>query len=324
MLKEISFLQGVVMSEEMADITLSGNKVLPPKNDKIALIDADTIVFASSTSCEYCGDLLPREMYTDEEWLLITQDPGYDEENHVMYGINLEQAIEHSLDKLNRIMEMSGCKDFQLHFTVGRESFRYTKVDVEYKANRQIDSQGEKTRAPFGLHEIKQELCRRYPLKTKMWYECEADDAVWWLGDKYPEKYIVHAVDKDVLGATKAEAFNYLERKAYTHPKSGNLIEAIDMQFVKSEAPEIFWYKQCLTGDVGDGIIGIKGIGPVKANKILLGCTTDAERWDAIVAAYEKANRTMLDALLNMRMVRLDQYNPETNELKLFDPRDLV
>ena len=157
-----------------------------------------------------------------------------------------------------------------------------------------------------------------------MWYECEADDSVWWLGDKYPEKYRVCAVDKDVLGATKGIACNYFERTAYTHPKSGNLISAIDMKFVEAPMPEDFWYHQCLTGDAGDGIIGIKGIGPAKAAKILLGAKTDIEKWDRIVEAYEKNGRTMLDALLNMRMVRLDQYNPETNVLKLFDPRDLV
>lgn len=312
------------MSEEMVDVTIGkGGKVLPAKHGKIALIDADTIVFAAATACEYCGDLLPRDAYTDEEWQLITQDPGYDSVNNLMYSIDIAQAIAHCTDKINRILENSGSVDFELHFTVGRESFRYTKVDVEYKANRQIDSQGEKTRAPMGLYSIKQELCSMYPNSTFMWYECEADDAVWWLGNKYPDKYLVHAVDKDILGALPYEAFNYYERRAYKHPKSGNDIEAIEMQFVTANSTEDFWYRQCLTGDDGDGIIGVKGIGPAKAKKALKDCNTDKERWQAVVEIYEKNGRTMLDALLNMRMVRLDQYNPETNTLKLFDPRDL-
>ncbi len=308
----------------MTDISLDeGGNILPPSTDKIALIDADTICFAAASTCEYIENLLDRDFYSDLEWAVIVNEPGYDEEEHIVYYQNIDEAVEHSISKIGKILERSGTKDFQLHFTGGRESFRYTKVDKEYKANRVIDSQGKKTRGPIGLYQIKQEMCRRYPLKSKIWYECEADDSVWWLGDKYPDKYLICAVDKDILGATKAEAFNYFEMREYTHPKSGNLIKAIDMRFVQADEPDIFWYKQCLTGDTGDGIIGIKGIGPKKADKILLGCKTNIERWDKIVRAYETAGRTMIDALLNMRMVRLDQYNPETNELKLWNPRNL-
>ena len=307
----------------MVEVDLdSGGNILPEKTNLVALIDADTISFASASTCEYIEDLLPRDMYSDEEWAVIISDPGYDEEMQIIYMQNIEEATNHSIAKIEKILELSGAKDFMLHFTAGRESFRYTKVDKEYKANRVIDSQGNKTRGPIGLYQIKQELCRRYPLKSKIWVECEADDAVWWYGDKYPEKYLVVAVDKDVLGATKREAFNYFEMKGYKHPKSGNIIKPIDMRFVTAEEPELFWYHQCLTGDKGDGIIGIHGIGKVKAAKILLGCATNTERWEKIVEAYEKAGRSMIDALLNMRMVRLDQYNPETNELILWKPDD--
>lgn len=308
----------------MADINLDSNgKELPAKTELIALIDADTVVFAAAVSCEYYEDLLARDMYNDEEWALIQSDPGYFEPEHRVYGLNIEDAVAHSMDKINNILVQTGCKDFELHFTAGRESFRYNRVDTEYKANRLVDSQGEKTRSPMGLYGLKQELTRMYKLKATIWNECEADDVVWWKGDKYPEKYLVCAVDKDVLGATKHRAFNYFARHGYTHPKSGNKIQPIEMQFVEAEDPKLFWYKQCLTGDKGDGIIGLHGVGPAKAAKILKGCKTDMERWDAIVAAYEKAGQGMLEALNNMRMVRLDQFNPETMELTLFDPRKL-
>ncbi len=311
-------------TDRMTTVNLgTGGEVFPPIGEHVALIDADTIAFAAASSCEYSENLLPREHYTDEEWIIIENDPGLDIKEMVIYGITIDEAVTHCMNKIELIMNRTGSKDFFLHFTVGRESFRYTKVNKDYKYNRQIDSQGEKTRSPFGLYQIKQELCRRYPLKTKMWYECEADDAVWWLGDKYPDKYLVCAVDKDILGAAKQECWNYYERKAQKHWKSGKLMKEIPMKYVKAEDPELFWYHQCLTGDDGDGIIGIFGIGKAKAAKILAGCDTDKERWEAIVDAYEKAGRSMLDALLNMRMVRLDQYDPETNVLTLWDPRKL-
>jgi len=308
----------------MKDINLnSRGEVLPATSGKIALIDADTIIFAAATVVETIDILLPKDMYSDNEWDILIHTPGYRADEGAIYATNIEDAVEHSMSKINRLLELSGCTEFELHFTAGRESFRYTKVDKEYKQNRTIDSQGKKTHAPYGLHQIKQEMCRLFPLKATMWYECEADDAVWWLGNKYPDKYLVCAVDKDVLGATKAQGFNYFERRAYTHPKSGKAIPEITMRFVQAEFPDTFWYHQCLTGDSGDGIIGVKGIGPAKAKKLLSPCTTNKERWDTIVHTYELHNRGMIDALLNMRMVRLDQYNPETNELTLFDPRNL-
>ena len=64
------------------------------------------------------------------------------------------------------------CHDFELHFTVGRNSFRYTRVDEEYKANRVG------VRAPKGLYELKKLFVERNPDKAFMWSEFEADDVV--------------------------------------------------------------------------------------------------------------------------------------------------
>jgi len=307
----------------MKDINLSARgEVMPPKIDLIALVDADTVVFAAAVSCEYREELLHIDMYTDEELLVIRADPGFDEAEWCVYGINMEEAMAHAEDKLTTILHLSGARVFELHFTAGRESFRYTDVDKDYKANRLADSQGQKTRAPFGLYNLKQALVKKYDTSV-MWLRCEADDAVWWLGNQYPDKYLVCAVDKDVLGATRVQAFNYFARAAYIHPKSNNQIAEIKMKFVQAKDPDLFWYYQCLTGDKGDGIIGIHGMGPKKAQKALKGCETNAERWSAIVREYEKSGGSEIDALLNMRMVRLDQYNPETQELNLFTPRDL-
>lgn len=298
---------------EMVDVNLNqtGNK-LPPKSEKIAMIDADTIAFASAVTLEYFEEVLPKHMYTDEEWAEIALDPGFDESTMILFQINMDEAVAHSIDKIETILMNSGCTDFELHFTAGRKSFRYD-VDPEYKANRLIDADGNKSRGPFGLYELKKALVEKYNTKAQIWHSCEADDVVWWYGDMYPEKYLVCAVDKDVLGATKALAFNYYTSVKYQ----------IDMKFKVAEDPENFWYKQCLMGDKGDGIIGIDGIGPAKAKKILLGAMSDTERWERIVNAYERAGRTAIEALMNMRMVRLDQFNPETCELVLWDPRNL-
>jgi 5'-3' exonuclease len=76
-----------------------------------------------------------------------------------------------------------------------------------------------------------------------------------------------------------------------------------------------FTYKQCLTGDLGDGIPGIFGVGEKTAIKLL-----DKYGWDekGIIASYEQYDLTADDALLTMRLVRLDQWHPKKG-LKLFE-----
>jgi 5'-3' exonuclease len=47
------------------------------------------------------------------------------------------------------------------------------------------------------------------------------------------------------------------------------------------------FYKQILTGDRVDNIEGIRGIGPVKADKILKDCTTEKDLYEACIKAYD-------------------------------------
>ena len=49
----------------------------------------------------------------------------------------------------------------------------------------------------------------------------------------------------------------------------------------------MFFYTQILTGDTADNIIGLYGIGPVKAKKILAGAETEQELFDRCVAQYD-------------------------------------
>ena len=44
-----------------------------------------------------------------------------------------------------------------------------------------------------------------------------------------------------------------------------------------------------LTGDRIDNIVGIKGIGPVKAGKLLKDCKTEQDLYEAVVKAYDGA-----------------------------------
>ena len=172
---KIEVTDGIEM-DGFVDIDISQNgKVLPPKNDLIALIDADTIIFGACSMKEYCE----------------TVDVGVgDMDFQEIFNINIEDAYTHAMDKIKDICDATGCQDWELHFTLGRNSFRYTRVDEEYKANRLGGI------APAGLKELKELFCSRHSDKAFMWVEFEADDVVILKKKLEPEKYLLCAVDK--------------------------------------------------------------------------------------------------------------------------------
>lgn len=269
-------------SNDVADINLGkSGKMLAPKNDTIALIDADTIIFASCSSCEY------EEMSTDKNGDVV-----------VTMNIDLDQAYNHAIDKIQTILDNTGCKDWELHFTIGRESFRYTRVDSNYKANRLVDNEGKKV--PCGLYELKKLFKERHSDKAFLWTDCEADDAVVFLKVKHYDKYTLCALDKDVLYSIPGTHFNYYS----------SILHNKEMKFydVDETTALLHHYKQVLTGDAGDGIIGLKGVGPKTAEKILNSAiAASVPLWDAIVMEYEARGRCEIDAIMNMRLVNMHQ-----------------
>jgi 5'-3' exonuclease len=258
---------------------------MPAKNDKIALIDADTVAFAACLNVQTAGDVLGQEFYTDEEWQEIQENPQYDAEEGVLWDTCPIQALIKAEEKIKRILDKTGCQEVELHFTGGKENFRYD-IASNYKANRT-------GRPPAGLRELKEALCKKYTGTIHTKYE--ADDAVVYTKNKDPEKYILCAIDKDVLNSVHGTHFNYYESALYN----------IEMKWVEVDRhTSLIWrYLQTLTGDTTDNIIGLKGIGPAKANKILAGCMSHAELWQAVCDAYKSKGRTKDEALLNMNLV---------------------
>ena len=259
------------------DLNAAGKK-LPPKNDMIALIDADTVVFGACSVKEYVD----------------TVDVGVGSMDFKeIYAIDLEAAYAHASDKINGILEATGCKDFELHFTLGRNSFRYTRVDSEYKANRLGG------RAPAGLKDLKELFIARNPEKAFMWEEVEADDVVILKKKVEPEKYMLCAVDKDVLFTLPGKHFNYYSRADYN----------IEMKFIEVEEIDAMrhMYFQALMGDSGDNVIGLKGVGKVGANKLLADCNTEEECVKVVKQAYLNKGRCITDFIKNMRLISMHQ-----------------
>ncbi|MCI4437840.1 MAG: hypothetical protein JHC33_13620 [Ignisphaera sp.] len=255
--------------DDWVDVDINNfGDVKAPKNDKVALIDADTIVYAACSSYEYESD-------DTAEW-----------------EVDLPSAYEHAKNRVQSILDATGCCDYELHFTAGRKSFRYEDVDSEYKANRL------QTRSVPGLYELKQLFKNDVGEKSFIHYGWEADDAVVALKRDNPDKYILCAVDKDVLYTLAGTHFNY-----YQSFRFNILMKFID---VSEEQAMKHHFLQCLMGDKGDNVIGLKGVGEKTAQKLLLGCKTPAQCWKVVTDQYSRFNR-LDDALKNMRLVHMHQ-----------------
>jgi 5'-3' exonuclease len=99
----------------------------------------------------------------------------------------------------------------------------------------------------------------------------EADDLIAIAATKYGPETIVASIDKDML-QIPCRHFNF---------NRGDWKEVDPFEGIK------FFYTQMLTGDRADNIIGLFKIGPVKADKILDGCTDEISLWNAVVKAYD-------------------------------------
>jgi len=284
------------MDIEIVDIDLDGKgELATPKNDKIALIDADTIAYASCSVLEEEHDVLPESMLSEEELIAINNDPTlFTDKNgcKFTYSINLESAFQHSMDKINYILEQTGCQKFELHFTGGRDNFRF-KVYEMYKSNRV----GEFLRSPAGLKDLKQMFVDKG--MGEIHTEWEADDAVVAKKRFAPDKYILCAVDKDVIYSVQGTHWNYYSSEEYNIP-----MKWVEVDLLTAQKHH---YHQTITGDSGDNVPGIHGVGKVGANKILKGLTSHMEMWEAVVAKYEEKGLTVIDAITTMRLVSMHQ-----------------
>jgi 5'-3' exonuclease len=99
----------------------------------------------------------------------------------------------------------------------------------------------------------------------------EADDLIAIEATEIGPDAIVASIDKDML-QIPCRHFNFTTGVWTTVTEFGGLRS---------------FYKQILTGDRADNIIGLYRVGPVKAEKMLQDCETEEELWDAVLKAYD-------------------------------------
>jgi DNA polymerase I len=168
------------------------------------------------------------------------------------------------------------CDDYKAYIT-GKTNFRNELAVTEpYKGNRKD------AKRPIHYQAIRNHLQR---LGAEMVEGQEADDSVAIEATK-TGGWIV-SIDKD-LDQVAGWHYNFVKHEEY---------------YVTEEIGLRNLFTQVLTGDRTDNIIGLKGIGPVKAAKLLQDCKTEREYYDACLKAYD-GNQLRVDENLNLLWLR--------------------
>lgn len=151
--------------------------------------------------------------------------------------------------------------NYEVYLT-GTGNFRHD-IDPEYKANRRGKEK------PEYLQSARDYLVEVYG--ATIIDGQEADDAIAIRATELGPETVIASVDKDFL-QVPCKHYNFGRGEwAEVTPHEGLL----------------FFYKQVLTGDTADNVIGLRGIGPVKAGKIMDGAEDENEMFRRCVEAYD-------------------------------------
>lgn len=244
----------------------------------IALIDADSFLYKVGFAME---DVI--------DWEL-------DETDHYSNLPLQKRTID---DLITSILTATGCEGYELWLT-GKGNFRNDNP-LGYKEKRKD------LRKPTDYDKLRAYMIEKHNAKVAEGYE--ADDMVVYIKTHSPDKYVLCAVDKDVLFQTEGTHYNYNKDEFIT---------------ITKDMAVHYKYYQCLMGDPTDGYKGCKGIGKVKAMEKLgePGKHTEAELWDITVKTYVEKGHTKEDAINTMRLADMHQLKEENGLIvvSLYDP----
>lgn len=231
----------------------------------IAIIDGDVLAYLSCYS-RWVPDTLDdfEVVALDNEGHKITpigtadEDAEYLDNCWTNFQRGLEVVVENTFAD-DYLMAVSGIGNYR------------DKLYSGYKANRRTRPQTDAQKTvPF---------LRNLAVANNMAIHSdgrEADDfiRIWALEAKRAgHEFVVCSVDKDL---------RCIQGKHYN-------LKTAEIFHVDLDTARRNYYTQFLTGDSVDCIPGIPRCGPVKAGKLLAGCTTDAQYQSAIKEAYQSA-----------------------------------
>jgi hypothetical protein len=162
--------------------------------------------------------------------------------------------------------------DYEGWLTDGSNNFRNAIAKTQpYKGQRKSDK-------PVHYDAIRNYLVTSWGAKVET--EQEADDAIGIRATELGDDCVICTIDKD-LDNIPGHHFNFVKNERY---------------YVTVEAALRNFYRQILTGDRIDNVQGIRGIGPVKADRILGECTGRAvEYYQRVVEAFHGDSQRVIE-----------------------------
>ena len=196
-----------------------------------------------------------------------------------------EEKFEILIDYiLEQCLEFPRPDDYVVYLT-GKNNFRHEIAKTFlYKGNRKD------VQKPLHLGNVRQYAIKKFGAIVSEGEE--ADDLIAIEATRNGPETIVASIDKDML-QIPCKHFNFGRNEWYDVDKWSGLK---------------FFYKQILTGDAADNIVGLYKVGPVRAEKMLEGANTEEDMWQRCVAAYSGDRDRAIE---NARLLWLRRYEGE-------------
>jgi len=164
-------------------------------------------------------------------------------------------------------------------YLTGKGNFREAiGITAPYKGNRKDVPK------PIHIQAIRDHLVSYWEAEVSSGEE--ADDCIGIKATEVGEGSIVVSIDKDML---QIPCYHY-------NPTKYTLTKVTKWQGTQ------FFYEQVLTGDKVDNIIGLMGVGPVKAKKALEKCKTEGQLFQVCIKMY---NGNVARVIENARLLWL-------------------
>jgi hypothetical protein len=285
---------------------------LPEDREITLLIDGDTIAYRAAASCQHNVE---------------------DSDGWVMPFANIHEGEAKVDNLIMSVFRELGATHLQVYLSDPDTNWR-KEIFPEYKSNRKDSVR------PMLLARLKEYLRVKYG--ATHWAGLEADDVLGILAttdQEFDGLLIIVGKDKDF------HTFPALHHQLGDRTASGKPL----VRQVSGKYSEWFHLVQTLAGDAVDGYPGCPGIGMTRARAIMadphvlvpeastitrgprkgqstLKWTTrpaNGNLWEVVVSHYEKAGKTVKDALLTARLAHILQapdYNRETGDITLWTP----
>ena len=239
-------------------------------------------------------------MTTDNPKLLIDGDTLAYRAAYSCENESTQDAIEKLDDLLYEVFtevfwsaDIDDLEDDYKVFLTGRTNFRNDiAITAPYKGNRKG------VEKPQHLSAIRDHMMDNW--SATMSEGEEADDLLGIWSTYYGPTSIVASIDKDML-QLPCNHYNPNKKTWLTVDEFGGLK---------------FFYTQILTGDKADNIIGLYGIGPKKADKLLDGVKTECDMYSIVLEAYGGDAERVLE---NARLLWLRRVEDQLWEAPLCD-----